>query len=160
MLSKAQFPPEQNTCLEQLQPNQAPVWKTYRRTRHQSGTLIAEPGTCLEHCMDSNNGYTNYSCGHPISVDPLRFPLVTIHFRLNFDFLYLTHPPLPPPPLNLLDVLNEWPLRSILHKFLKSQVLYELTADPFALFCAEDLTSNMINVSPGLSKYLLSLFGS
>ena len=107
--------------------------------------------------MDSNNAYTSYSCGHPISVDPLRFPLVTIHFRLNFDYFI---PDTPPSPTNLLDVLNEWPLRSILHKFLKSQLLYELTADPFALFCAEDLTSNMTNVSPGLSKYLLSLFGS
>ena len=52
----------------------------------------AEPGTCLEHCLDSNNTYTNYSSGHPISVDllPVLPPPVTIDFRLIF---YLTPPP-------------------------------------------------------------------
>ena len=54
MLSKAQFAPEPDTCL--------------------SETLKAELDTCLEHCLDSNNTYTNYSCGHPISVDTLPLP--------------------------------------------------------------------------------------
>ena len=40
---------------------------------------MAEPDTCLEHCLDSNNTYTNYSSVHPISVDPLPLPRVTIH---------------------------------------------------------------------------------
>ena len=44
------------------------------RTRHLSGTFIAKPDICLEHCLDANNTYTNYSCGHQISVDPLSFP--------------------------------------------------------------------------------------
>ena len=66
------------------------------RTRHLSGTLIAESDTSLEHCLDSNNTYTNYSSGHPISVDPLPLhPPVTIHFRLNF---YHFLPDLPSPP--------------------------------------------------------------
>ena len=64
------------------------------RTRHLSGTLIAEPDTCLEHCLDSNNTYTNYSCGNPTSVDPL--PPVTIHFRPTFDLFI----PLFPRPLS------------------------------------------------------------
>ena len=51
--------------------NQASIWNTCSRTRHQSGTLIAEPDTSLEHCLDSNNTYTSYSSGHPISIDPL-----------------------------------------------------------------------------------------
>ena len=38
-LSKAQFPPEAETCLEHYQQNQTPVWKTCGRTRHLSGTL-------------------------------------------------------------------------------------------------------------------------
>ena len=34
---------------------------------------MAEPDTCLEHCLDSNNTYTNYSCEIiPISVDTQR----------------------------------------------------------------------------------------
>ena len=53
-------------------------------------------GYCLEHCLDSNNTYTNYSSGHPISVDPLPLtPLVTTHFRMNFDH-FLPDPPSPP----------------------------------------------------------------
>ena len=42
---------------------------------------MAEPDTCLEHCLDSNNTYTNYSSGHPIYVDlrlVLFFQLVVI----------------------------------------------------------------------------------
>ena len=58
-------------CLKYLQQNQISVWNTYSRTRHQSGTLMAEPDTCLEHFLDPNNSYTNYCCRHPISVDPL-----------------------------------------------------------------------------------------
>ena len=46
------------------------VWNTYR---HQSVTLITD--TCLEHCPDFNNTYTNYSSGHSISVDPRPLPL-------------------------------------------------------------------------------------
>ena len=67
------------------------------RTRHLSGTLKADPDTCLEHCLDSNNTYTNYNCGHPIYVGPLPLPPVTILFRLNFDhflpdpFCFLNH---------------------------------------------------------------------
>ena len=53
--------------LEHLYQNQTPVYNTYSRARHQSGTLIAEPDTCL----DCNNTYTNFSSGHPISADPL-----------------------------------------------------------------------------------------
>ena len=53
-----------------LRQNQAPIRNTYSRTRHQSGTLIAEPDPCLEHSLDSNNTYTNYRSGHPISADP------------------------------------------------------------------------------------------
>ena len=78
-------------CLNQ---NQTPVWNTYSRTRHQHETLIAEPDTCLEHCLDSNNIYTNYSSGHPISVDPLPLPPVTIDCCLNFD--HFLPDPLPP----------------------------------------------------------------
>ena len=65
-----------------------------------------EPDTCLEHCLDSNNTYTNYNSGHPISVDPLPLaPSVTIHFCLNFDHF------LPDTPFShLLDVINVWPL--------------------------------------------------
>ena len=63
MLSQAQFPPEPDTCL--------------------SGTLIAEPDACLEHCLDSNNTYTNYSCGHPISVDPLPLPKPCCNHQLT-----------------------------------------------------------------------------
>ena len=42
---------------------------------------MLEPDTCLEHCLDSNNTYTNYSSGHPIYVDSrlvLFFQLVVI----------------------------------------------------------------------------------
>ena len=58
----------------------------------------AEPDTCLEHSLDSNNTYTNYSSGHPISVDPLPLfpppPPVTIDFRLNsYHFLPDSTPP-------------------------------------------------------------------
>ena len=70
--------------LEHLYQKQTPAWNTYSRTRHQSGTLIAEPDTCLEQCLDSNNTCTNYSCGHPISVDSLLLFPVTIYLRLNF----------------------------------------------------------------------------
>ena len=97
MLSKA----EPDTCLEHLQQNQMPVWNTYSRTRHLSGTLAAEPDTCLEYCLGSNNTYTNYSSGHPVSEDPLPLPPVTIHFRQNFDH-FLPEPPSP----HLLDVIN------------------------------------------------------
>ena len=97
MLSKA----EPDTCLEHLQQNQIPVWNTYSRTRHLSGTLAAEPDTCLEYCLGSNNTYTNYSSGHPVSEDPLPLPPVTIHFRQNFDH-FLPEPPSP----HLLDVIN------------------------------------------------------
>ena len=84
-------------CLKpSFHQNQTPVWNTYSRTRHLSVTLIAESDTCLEHYMDSNNTYTNYSCGHPISVDPLHLPLpVTIHFRLNFDHFLPDPSPFP-----------------------------------------------------------------
>ena len=75
--------------------------RTLSRTRNQSGTFIAEPDTCLEHCLYSNNTYTNYSCGHPISVNllPITSPSVTIHFRLNFD--HCLPDPVPPTPLPL-----------------------------------------------------------
>ena len=85
-------------CLEHLQQNQTPVWNTYSRTRHQSGTLIAEPDTCLVYCLDFNKIYNNYSSGYPISVDPLPsppLPLITIHFRLNFSY-FLPDPHSPP----------------------------------------------------------------
>ena len=80
-------------CLKQ---NKTPARNTYSRTRHQSGTLLAEPDTCLEHYLDSNNTYTNYSSGQPISADalPLSPPPVTIHFRLNFG--HFLPEPLPP----------------------------------------------------------------
>ena len=61
------------------------VWNTYSRTRHLSATLIAEPDTCLEHCLDSNNTYTNYSSGHLISVNPL--PLPPCNHPLPSEFL-------------------------------------------------------------------------
>ena len=61
----------------------------------------------LQHCLDSNNTYTSYSCGHPISVDTLPLPpLVTIHSRLNFHHFS----PDPPSP-HQLDVINVWSLR-------------------------------------------------
>ena len=81
--------------------NQAPVWNTCSRTRHQSGTLITEPDTSLEHCLDSNNTYTNYSSGHPISVDLL--PLSPSPSTSVWIF-YLTPSPHP------LNVINVWPL--------------------------------------------------
>ena len=59
MLPKDKFPPEPDTCL--------------------SGTLIAEPDTCMVHCLHSNNTYTNYSCGHLISVGPLPLPCPCNH---------------------------------------------------------------------------------
>ena len=80
-------------CLKQ---NQTPVWNTYSRTRNQSGTLLAEPDTCLEHCKESNNNYTNYSSGHPTSADPLPLPPYNLHFRLNFDYFFLPDPTCPP----------------------------------------------------------------
>ena len=67
---------------------------------------MAEPGNCLEHFLDSNNTYTNYSFGHPISVDPLPLPPVTIPFRLNFCHFLPDPPPLP----HLLGVINVWSL--------------------------------------------------
>ena len=84
-------------CLEHLQQNHTPVWNTYSRIRHQSGTLIAEPDTCLEHCLDSNNTYTNYCCGHPISVGPLPLPNPYCNHPLPSKFIpFFT---LPPPPI-------------------------------------------------------------
>ena len=62
------------------------VWNTYSRTRHQAGTLIAEPDTCLEHRLDSNNTYTSYGSEHPISVDPLPLPSSCNHPLLS-EFL-------------------------------------------------------------------------
>ena len=83
---------------------------TYGRNKHQSGTFRAEPGTCLEHCLDSYNAYTNYSTRHPISVDPIPLlPTVTFHFRLNFD--YFSPEPFPSP--HLPNVINELPLTII-----------------------------------------------
>ena len=51
------------------------------RTRPLSGTLIAEPGTCLEQCLDT---FWN-------PVDPL--PPVTIHVCLKFDHFLPDSPP-------------------------------------------------------------------
>ena len=46
---------------------------------------MAEPDTCLEHCLDSNNTYTNYSCEIiPISVDPQR-QNISQNVPENFD---------------------------------------------------------------------------
>ena len=78
-------------CLKQ---NQTSVWNTYSRTRHQSGTLIAQPDTCLENCLDSNNTFTNYSSGHPFLWVTSHPPLpVIIHFHLILTIFYLI--PLP-----------------------------------------------------------------
>ena len=100
--------------------NQTPVRNTYSRTRNQSGTLLAEPDTCLEHCKDSNNNYTNYSSGHPISEDPLPLPPYNLHFRLNFDYFFYLAPPAP----HLLDVINVWPHMSRLFKVLKKTLCH------------------------------------
>ena len=58
-------------CLKQ---NQKPVWNTYSRTRHQSGTLIAEPDTCLEHWI-----------------------LITVILIIALDIQFLRIPSLSPP---------------------------------------------------------------
>ena len=62
----------------------------FHQTRHLSGTLKAEPDACL----DSNDTYTNYICGHPVTVDPLPLPCLTIHCHLNFDQFLPDPPPL------------------------------------------------------------------
>ena len=64
------------------------------------GIFIAEPHTCLEHCLDSNNLDIQFLW---ISSP---FPPVTIHFRLNFDH-FLPDSPSP----HLLDIINVWPLK-------------------------------------------------
>ena len=87
-LSKALFPSEPDTCL--------------------SGTLIAEPYNCLEHCLDTNNTYTNYSCGYPISSPS---PPYSCNHPLPSEFLpFFTGPPSP----HLLDVINVWSLCNII----------------------------------------------
>ena len=49
----------------------------------------------LEHCLDSNNTYTSYSCGHSISVDTL--PLPPCNHPLPSEFSsFFTWPPIPP----------------------------------------------------------------
>ena len=63
---------------------------------------MAEPDTCLEHCLDSNNTYTNYSSGHPISVDPLPLPRVTIHLSEFWPFFTW------PPSITTIHVINVW----------------------------------------------------
>ena len=98
-------------CLKQ---NQVPVWNTYSNTSHQSGTLIAEPDTCLEHCLDSNNTYTNYSSGHPISTDPLPSPpLPPPHTQPFTSVRILTIFFLTLPPRHVLDVINVWSLNTL-----------------------------------------------
>ena len=98
-------------CLKQ---NQVPVWNTYSNTSHQSGTLIAEPDTCLEHCLDSNNTYTNYSSGHPISTDPLPSPpLPPPHTQPFTSVRILTIFFLTLPPRHVLDVINVWSLNYV-----------------------------------------------
>ena len=55
--------------------NQKLVWNTY----------IAEPGTCLEPCLYSNNTYTNYSSENPKAI---RHPL-----GLDISSHPCNHPP-------------------------------------------------------------------
>ena len=99
-----------------LQSQTPSVWNTYSRIKHLSGTIIAEPDTSLEHLQQNQTPiwttvWTLITLILIIAVDIqflwIPFPLVFIHFRLNFyHFLPDSSSP------HLLDVINVCSLKN------------------------------------------------
>ena len=105
---KPSFPQNQTlVCLKHLQQNETPVWNTYSRTRHLSGTVWTLITLTLIIAVDFQFLWIPSSspCKHPLPSEFLPF------------FTIFTLPPIPP--AQLLDVINVWSLRhAVTHKVL------------------------------------------